>query len=105
MAYQIHSAENLSFSTISTINNYIFTLLVSEQTQKRGTMIASLSTRPVQIAIGSRKPSVGSPSVRCQSQVGDKVLPMLRGPADILFLGPRLALGALLTANQNLERL
>jgi hypothetical protein len=68
-------------------------------------MIASLPTRSVQIAFGSRKTSVGSSSVRCQSQVGDKVLPMLRGPADILFLGPRLALGALLTANQNLERL
>ena len=68
-------------------------------------MIASLSTRPAQIAIGSRKSNVATPSVRCQSQVGDKVLPMLRGPADILFLGPRLALGALLTANQNLERL
>ncbi|KAL4531413.1 hypothetical protein Ndes2526B_g04465 [Nannochloris sp. 'desiccata'] len=68
-------------------------------------MMASLPTRPVQIAISSRKNTVGSPSVRCQSQVGDKVLPMLRGPADILFLGPRIALGALLTANQNLERL
>jgi hypothetical protein len=68
-------------------------------------MTTSLSTRPIHIAIGSRKTAVGSPSVRCQSQVGDKVLPMLRGPADILFLGPRLALGALLTANQNLERL
>lgn len=67
--------------------------------------MASLPTRPVQIAISSRKNTVGSPSVRCQSQVGDKVLPMLRGPADILFLGPRIALGALLTANQNLERL
>jgi len=68
-------------------------------------MIASLPTRHVQIAIASRKTHAGSPSVRCQSQVGDKVLPMLRGPADILFLGPRFALGAVLTANQNLERL
>lgn len=43
--------------------------------------------------------------VRCQAQPGDKVLPMLRSPADLLFLGPRVALGAVLNTSQNLEQL
>jgi hypothetical protein len=30
---------------------------------------------------------------------------MIRGPADLLFMGPRVALGALLSAGQNLEQL
>jgi hypothetical protein len=43
--------------------------------------------------------------VRSQAQLGDKVLPLLRSPADFLFAGPRVALGALLSASQNLEQL
>ena len=65
------------------------------------------SARPMTVGIGARKTVVPNTKsgVRCQSQIGDKVLPMLRGPADILLLGPRVALGALLTTSQNLERL
>ena len=51
-------------------------------------------------------PAPSSASTRCQAQqVGDKVLPLIRQPQDILFLGPRIALGALLSTSQNLERL
>ena len=50
------------------------------------------------------RPARATPVVRCQA-LGDKILPMLRNPTDVLFLGPRIALGALLSTNQNLEQL
>ena len=69
-------------------------------------MVAVPAIRRIQISTRSSLPRRASYSVRCQaSQVGDKVLPLLRSPTDVLFLGPRLALGALLSVSQNVERL
>lgn len=50
-------------------------------------------------------PARPSRATVCARALGDKVLPMIRGPADLLFMGPRVALGALLSAGQNLEQL
>jgi hypothetical protein len=43
----------------------------------------------------------------CQASqnLGDKVLPMLRSPLDWLLLPSRVAIGAVLNTNQNLEQL
>ena len=38
-------------------------------------------------------------------QLGDKLLPLLRTPADMLALGPRVALGALASLPQALQTL
>jgi len=54
---------------------------------------------------GIANPRRSALPIRCQAQLGDKVLPMIRNTTDALLLGPRLALGALLSTNQNLERL
>jgi hypothetical protein len=44
-------------------------------------------------------------SVATQSQLGDKILPLIRTPFDLLALGPRIALGSVNSINETLAQL
>lgn len=47
-----------------------------------------------------------SPATRCRAEnLGDRVLPMLRDPSDWLLFPGRVAIGALLSTDQNISRL
>lgn len=55
------------------------------------------------------RPARGAVAPRAQyqptGQPGDRILPLLRTPADMLAMGPRVALGALASLPQTLQNL
>jgi hypothetical protein len=72
-------------------------------------MATALSPRAGIARLAQAKPAKKGQMVivrsAARSELGDKLLPMLRTPADVLALGPRVALGALSSLPDGLQKL